>query len=133
MIDDAKHPSRPHFIIDALTGEILKSWDGLTSRNATGPGGNLKTGQYVYGKDYGFLNCDQMRSPRMETFDHKFSDIQQLLLNGMSISLKCEIWKNFLDMMAPVYSENNGIHCGRAKKLDGSTISMNAVVSRRGG
>lgn len=48
-------PTRPTAIIDADSGEIIKQWDGLTTHNATGPGGNTKTGQYVYGsggRDY---------------------------------------------------------------------------------
>ncbi len=44
------HPTRPFFLIDATTGEILKQWEGLThSLVGTGPGGNVKTGQYEYG------------------------------------------------------------------------------------
>lgn len=76
---EGKHASRPFFILDANSGEILKKWEGLTrlsidvqssSRLATkqrektlippfdglviekigtGPGGNLKTGAYAYG------------------------------------------------------------------------------------
>ncbi len=51
-------PSRPFKIIDANTGEVLQSWDGIAHADATGPGGNQKTGQYQYGTDYGFLNVD---------------------------------------------------------------------------
>lgn len=43
------HPSRPTAFIDANTGEIISQWDGLTYANATGPGGNQKTGQYTWG------------------------------------------------------------------------------------
>ena len=49
---DGGAPSRPHFIIDAHTGEILKHYEGLTTADGTGPGGNQKTGQYQYGTDY---------------------------------------------------------------------------------
>lgn len=48
-------PSRPYFVIDASTGAILDQWEGLTHAEATGPGGNAKTGQYEYGVDYGPL------------------------------------------------------------------------------
>jgi vibriolysin len=53
-VDDAI-PSRPFFIIDAQTGKILEQWEGLTTKDATGPGGNQKTGQYMYGTNYGYL------------------------------------------------------------------------------
>ena len=50
-------PSRPFSIIDANSGEVLKSWDGIAHANATGPGGNQKTGQYNYGTDRGLFGC----------------------------------------------------------------------------
>ena len=54
-------PSRPTMMIDANNGAIISKWDGLTHKDATGPGGNQKTGQYEYGTKYGFLkvtdNC----------------------------------------------------------------------------
>lgn len=54
-------PSRPHFTVDANTGTILAQWEGIAYLDATGPGGNSKTGQYEYGTDFGPLvvtdNC----------------------------------------------------------------------------
>ena len=52
-------PSRPHFIIDARTGDVLKSFDNLQTADATGPGGNEKTGIYYYGTDFGYLDVAQ--------------------------------------------------------------------------
>ncbi|WP_293932652.1 M4 family metallopeptidase [Iodobacter sp.] len=51
----ANKPSRPHFIIDANTGVVLDRWEGITHKDATGPGGNTKTGKYLYGTNYGPL------------------------------------------------------------------------------
>lgn len=76
------NPSRPYFIIDANTGDILEQWDGLTTLatdylKGIGPGGNEKTGKYFYGKDYGTLivtkkdNKCQMDSPNVLTMDFK--------------------------------------------------------------
>lgn len=65
-------PSRPYFIIDAQTGELIKQWDGLTFQNATGPGGNLKTGQYLYGTNFGFLDVNnqcEMDNANVKTVD----------------------------------------------------------------
>lgn len=53
--EDTKTPSRPHFMIDATTGAILERWEGLAHRDATGPGGNTKTGRYEYGTNYSAL------------------------------------------------------------------------------
>ncbi len=49
---DRSTPSRPHFMIDANTGVVLQRWEGLAHRDATGPGGNAKTGKYEYGTNY---------------------------------------------------------------------------------
>jgi pseudolysin/vibriolysin len=46
---------RPYFMVNANTGELINTWDGLTTLKAEGPGGNEKTGMYYYGKNFGFL------------------------------------------------------------------------------
>jgi Zn-dependent metalloprotease len=70
----ATNPSRPHFIIDANTGVVLDRWEGITHKDATGPGGNTKTGQYEYGTKYGPLvvteDC-KMNSGNVITVDLK--------------------------------------------------------------
>lgn len=58
----ANLPSRPYYIFDAKTGEVLKHFDSLRYFNATGPGGNQKTGVYYYGINFGFLNVSQTGS-----------------------------------------------------------------------
>ncbi len=86
--DSTGTPMRPTALIDANTGDIIASWDGLTTKNtakggnggggkpggggggggsttattATGPGGNQKTGQYFYGTDYAALDVQQSGS-----------------------------------------------------------------------
>ena len=52
-------PARPYQIIDAHSGELLHSFDNLQHASATGPGGNLKTGKYIYGTDFGSLDVTQ--------------------------------------------------------------------------
>jgi len=50
---DCGNPSRPVFFIDAKKGKIIDSFDSLTyAYDGTGPGGNLKIGQYYYGTTY---------------------------------------------------------------------------------
>lgn len=63
-------PTRPSFMIDANTGAIMKKWEGLAHKDATGPGGNTKTGQYEYGTNYGPLivtDTCQMSSTNVTT------------------------------------------------------------------
>lgn len=54
----SKEPSRPFVMIDAQTGNELKRWEGINHKDATGPGGNVKTGKYFYGADFGPLQVD---------------------------------------------------------------------------
>lgn len=55
LTSDGDHPTRPHFFIDANTGKVLEQWEGLNHKDATGPGGNTKTGRYEYGTNFGPL------------------------------------------------------------------------------
>ena len=59
---DGAAPARPTAIIDANTGEILDQWEGLTTADGYGPGGNQKMGQYQYGTDFPALNVQQSGS-----------------------------------------------------------------------
>ena len=59
--ESARAPSRPAFMIHAVTGAVIDKWDSITHVDGTGPGGNTKTGQYEYqvGGKYGPLNVTQ--------------------------------------------------------------------------
>jgi len=48
--------TRPYAIVDAKTGDVLDSWEGLDTHGMNGVGGNLKTGKYTYGVDYDAMN-----------------------------------------------------------------------------
>ena len=69
----AHHPTRPHRIMDATTGAVIQEWEGLShAQEATGPGGNEKTGQYFYGTDYPSMEVDDdcaMSTENVETID----------------------------------------------------------------
>jgi Zn-dependent metalloprotease len=71
-------PTRPHLIIDANSGRVLKQWEGLNSADGTGPGGNQKTGQYEYGTDFGYLNVQQNGS----TCTMSNTNVKAVNLNG---------------------------------------------------
>ena len=73
-----KSPSRPYQIIDANTGEVLLSYDNLQHADATGPGGNLKTGKYIYGTD--FSNLDVSQSGNTCVMDN--ANVKTINLNG---------------------------------------------------
>ncbi|RCS31076.1 peptidase M4 family protein [Rhodanobacter denitrificans] len=86
FVDRSGTPSRPTAIVDANTGEVIQGWEGLTTGKpgsgggttgtpalATGDGGNLKTGKYVYGTSYAALAVTQsgstcyMQNPNVAT------------------------------------------------------------------
>ena len=56
--DKAGTPKRIENLVSSLNGDILNRRNILTNANATGPGGNQKTGQYNYGTDFGYLDVD---------------------------------------------------------------------------
>ncbi|GEA10638.1 M4 family metallopeptidase [Alteromonas sp. KUL49] len=53
---EAGGPVRHKFIIDADSGQLLRTWNALNHAQVTGPGGNEKTGRYQFGTDYEALN-----------------------------------------------------------------------------
>ncbi|MBB1367670.1 M4 family metallopeptidase [Pseudoalteromonas sp. SR44-5] len=72
------NPSRPYQIIDANSGEVLHSFDNLQHANATGPGGNLKTGKYIYGTDFSSLDVSQSGN----TCTMNNANVKTINLNG---------------------------------------------------
>ena len=61
--DNGGNPTRPSALIDANTGAIIEQWEGLTTANASGPGGNAKIGRYTYGSNgRPYLNVSQSGS-----------------------------------------------------------------------
>ncbi|MCH9692571.1 MAG: M4 family metallopeptidase [Gammaproteobacteria bacterium] len=71
-VEHGSQPSRPFYFIDALNGEILEYWEGMNHLEATGPGGNEKTGRYFYGTDFPPMQVDsdcRMDTPNVETID----------------------------------------------------------------
>jgi Zn-dependent metalloprotease len=50
---DCGNPAQPVYFVDARSGKVLNSFDGLKyALEGVGPGGNLKVGYYYYGSDY---------------------------------------------------------------------------------
>lgn len=54
--DKSGTPKRVENLISSFDSKVLNRRDILTHANATGPGGNAKTGQYNYGTDFGYLD-----------------------------------------------------------------------------
>ena len=54
--DKSGTPKRVENLVSSFDGEILNRRDVLTNAQATGPGGNQKTGKYNYGTQFGHLD-----------------------------------------------------------------------------
>ncbi|WP_336243373.1 M4 family metallopeptidase [Corallococcus exercitus] len=72
-------PTRPLVIVDAEDGRVLKQWENLQHvLIGTGPGGNVKTGQYEYGTNYGYMDVAQSGT----TCTMTNANVQTVNLNG---------------------------------------------------
>lgn len=75
FFQQADKPSRPHLIIDAKKGSVLKRFNNLQTAEAIGPGGNQKTGVYYYGSDFDAMDVTQtgntcvMENENVKTID----------------------------------------------------------------
>lgn len=72
FVVNGKNPSRPTAFIDPNSGKVLAQWQGLTSKDARGPGGNEKTGRYDYGADFPFMEVTEdchMETTNVDTID----------------------------------------------------------------
>ncbi|TAL71935.1 MAG: peptidase [Rhodanobacter sp.] len=102
-------PTRPTAIVDANTGEVLKSWDGLTDASATGPGGNQKTGKYVYGTDYAALDVAQSGSTcTLQNTNVVTYNLNHASSGGSIVSFTCP--NSDTDAINGAYSPVNDAH-----------------------
>lgn len=83
-------PFKPAFIMNAKNGKILKQWNSLNHVEATGPGGNTKTGTYEYGTDFDALDVTQSGDTCiMENSNVKTVDLNHGTSGDTSFSFPC--------------------------------------------
>jgi Zn-dependent metalloprotease len=103
------NPSRPTAIIDANTGEVIQSWEGLTDASATGPGGNQKIGKYLYGTDYAALDVTQSGSTcTLVNSNVKTYNLNHGTSGGSVVSFTCP--NSDTDAINGAYSPVNDAH-----------------------
>ncbi|MEW5251155.1 M4 family metallopeptidase [Microbulbifer sp. 2201CG32-9] len=106
-VEYGDEPSRPFYFIDARTGEVLEHWEGLTfAQNATGPGGNEKTGRYLYGTDFPPMVVDD--SCRMSTDNVETVDMDNRTSGGSVFQFNCPF--NDYRFINGAYSPLNDAH-----------------------
>ncbi|WP_341501305.1 M4 family metallopeptidase [Gallaecimonas sp. GXIMD4217] len=103
---EGDQPARPWTLIDAHTGEVLKAWDQLAFQDATGPGGNQKTGQYHYGSDFGYLDVDG--NCRMDNANVTTINMNHATSGGSVHQFSCP--ENTVKQINGAYSPLNDAH-----------------------
>ncbi len=106
---NGSNPSRPTAIIDANTGAVIKSWEGLTDASANGPGGNAKTGKYNYGTDYAALDVTQAGTTcTLQNTNVKTYNLNHATSGGTIVSFTCPTSNT--DATNGAYSPVNDAH-----------------------
>jgi vibriolysin len=109
VADDNGQISRPTFFINAQTGEVISQLDNIQHANATGPGGNTKTGQYYYGTDFGYLDVAQSGSTcTMNNTNVKTVDLNHKTTGSTAYSFTCP--ENTYKSINGAYSPLNDAH-----------------------
>jgi vibriolysin len=106
---DSDTPSRPYIIVDALTGKVLKNLENLQTADATGPGGNQKTGQYEYGTDFEFIDVQQSGNTcTMENSNVKTVNLNNGTSGSSAYSFTCS--RNTFKPINGAFSPINDAH-----------------------
>jgi len=103
-------PTRPTFLVDASSGEILFEYEGLAHTEiGTGPGGNEKTLQYEYGTDFGYLDVDENgASCTMNNANVKTVDLNHGTTGSTAFSYGCP--RNIYKQINGAFSPLNDAH-----------------------
>lgn len=104
------NPSRPTFLVDAKSGDVLAHFDGLTTDAiGTGPGGNTKMGQYEYGTDFGFNDVTVSGSTcTMNNANVKTVNLNHSTSGSTAYSYTCP--RNTVKSINGAYSPLNDAH-----------------------
>jgi Zn-dependent metalloprotease len=106
---NGSNPSRPTAIIDANSGAVIQSWNGLTDASANGPGGNTKTGKYTYGTDYAALDVTQSGTTcTLVNTNVKTYNLNHATSGGSVVSFTCPTSNT--DAINGAYSPVNDAH-----------------------
>jgi len=103
-------PTRPLVLVDADTGAVLARRENLQHVEiGTGPGGNLKTGQYEYGTDFGFNDVAQSGSTcTMNNANVKSVNLNHGTSGSTAFSYTCP--RNTFKTINGAYSPINDAH-----------------------
>jgi Zn-dependent metalloprotease len=122
-LPEGNAPTRPHYIVDSVTGEVLEHWEGLTSEQVgTGPGGNGKTGEYQYGLDYPALDILVVANTCvMQSEDVAAVNMANFTSDGLIYTYTC-------DPAAQQYEQSNDAINGAYSPLNDAYSFAHTVV-----
>ncbi|MEE2730730.1 MAG: M4 family metallopeptidase [Pseudomonadota bacterium] len=104
-------PVRPTLIIDETTLQVLAAWNGLAHVEATGPGGNEKTGRYHYGTDHDFLDVRETADGCVLENENVYTvDLANGTNDNLSTPFAFECYENTARPANGAYSPLNDAH-----------------------
>lgn len=110
------HPTRPEFVIDAGTGEVLSQTETLAhARIGMGPGGNEKTGKYYFGESKAKFNATDLGNGHcaMQDSDIRVIDMEHGTTNTHTFEFPC--FENTHKAINGAYSPlNDAVFYGQA-------------------
>lgn len=107
---NGQEPHRPIQVIDANTGTLIKTIENLQHSKATGPGGNVKTGKYIYGTDFPSLDVTETTSGNcvMQTPEIKTVNLKKSTSGSSAYVFKC--FENIESTVNGAYGALNDAH-----------------------
>ena len=106
-----QEPHRPVVIVQESNLEILKAWNQLAHVEATGPGGNIKTGRYEFGTDYGYLDVTEADTGCVMSNEKVYTvDLQNGYDDNLAIPFEFPCYENINRETNGAYSPLNDAH-----------------------
>lgn len=100
------HPTRPTYLIDADTKEVLHRFDSIAHVEGTGPGGNERTGRYHYGTDFpAFTVSEESGDCYMENANVRAVNLNHQTDGNQTFSYDC--YENTFKQINGAYSPIN--------------------------
>lgn len=110
-VTEDESPVRGNVLIRELDGTIIRAWNSINHVDATGPGGNEKTGQYFYGDEYRFLNVSESEGTCLMQNDAVTTvDLQNQFDLSITAPFSFECYENTYQSINGAYSPINDAH-----------------------
>jgi len=110
-VTESAPPVRGNVLIREHDGTIIRAWNSINHVEATGPGGNEKTGQYFYGDEYPFLNVSESEGACLMQSDSIITiDLQNQFDLSITDPFSFDCYENTYQSINGAYSPINDAH-----------------------